>query len=80
MSSDSGYPSLLKHDDPVGPASGGNPLRDNDLRNTRGKPRQGAEKRGLGFGVESACCVIQNEDFRWLKNRPGQRDPLPLTS
>ena len=80
MSPDSGYPPLLKHNDPVRPPRRGNPLSNDDLRNTRGEPRQGAEKRGLGFGVKSACRVIQNENFSGLKNRPRQCDPLPLAS
>lgn len=51
----------------VRPPRRGNPLSNDDLRNTRGEPRQGAEKRGLGFGVKSACRVIQNENFSGLR-------------
>ncbi|BAC18002.1 putative ABC transporter ATP binding protein [Corynebacterium efficiens YS-314] len=70
--------SPVNHDDPVGPASGGEPVRDDHARAVPGDPVGGVEDDRLGGGVEGGGGLVEKHDHRFDELGARQSDQLPL--
>ena len=71
---------VLQHDDLVGVDDGGHPLRDDDHRGVGGHRPQRGPQPGVGGQVERGERVVEQVDLRPADQRPGDRQPLPLTA
>jgi hypothetical protein len=73
-------PPLLHDNNQIGIADRGKPVRDDYCRATPPQPAERDLNGRLAFGVESACCLIQQQDPRVAQQRAGECDPLPLST
>ncbi len=73
-------PSLLQNNDPVCPSEGSNAVSDKDTCLPLKKSLQPLQDPFFGLNVYGRKGVIQDEEGRIHQNRPGNGDPLPLTS
>ena len=68
----------VEHDDLVGVAHRGQPVRDDQHRAVPHQPLDGLLHQPLRLGVERAGGLVENQDRRIAEQRAGDGDPLPL--
>ena len=73
-------PALVQHDDLVGVAHGGEAVGDHQHGALAHQPVDRLLHQPLGFGVERAGGLVEDEDRRVAQQRAGDGDPLPLTA
>src|ERR1700730_12619808 len=69
-------PALVEHDDLVGIAACGKPMRDHEGRPVLGDKIERVLNLAFGEGVERRGCLVENEDRRRLENGSGDGDAL----
>ena len=73
-----GDPAAFQDDDQIGAAHRGQAVGDNDRRSPDHQSFQCLLDQQLGFGVDRRCGLVQDQDWRVLEDRPGDRQPLFL--
>jgi hypothetical protein len=72
--------SVVQHDNLVGVLNGGNALRDDNFRRVRDVFSKRLTDQFVGFGVNRAGRVVQNQDFGLFQQRPRNTQSLLLAS
>src|SRR5688572_28683690 len=74
------YAATVEHDDTVGGAHGRETMRDHERRTPARQTLQRLRDLPLALGVERACRLVEQQDRAIRKQRPRDRQPLPLTA
>src|SRR5580658_8787909 len=72
--------SIIQNKNGVGPANGGEPMRDHDGRFTLHQTIQGFEDQLLRSRVQAGAGLIQDQYRRIANDGPGDGNPLPLSA
>ena len=73
-------PAGFKDDDPIAAADRRDLVRDDHARAAGKMTVQSPLDSRLGFGIQGACAIIQQQHRRTGDDRPGQGQPLALTT
>jgi hypothetical protein len=71
-------PTVVHHDDPVGVPDGRQPVCDHERRAPPHEPGERLLDRGLGFTVECARCLVEQQHPRIAHERPRNGQSLAL--
>ena len=80
MSADADGLAVVQYDDPVGVHNRADPLGDNQRRDAGGLGFQPFPQHPVGLVVEGGEGVVEDIDFRFAGDRPGDREPLLLAA
>ena len=71
---------LIEDEDPVRVADSGKPVGYDERGLPDGDRKQAFLDRTFGFGIHRAGCLVKDHHRSILEHRPGDAEPLPLTS
>lgn len=80
MRSDSVDLPVFHHDDLIGVLNAGYPLCDDDRRHSVQIFFQPFSDKRVGFGIDRAGGIVEDQHFRFLQQRTGDAEPLTLTA
>lgn len=69
---------MVEDDYEIGLADGAETVGDDEARAPVGKIGHGTLEHGLGVGVDAACSLVENEDWRTAMHGAGDGEQLPL--
>ena len=72
------HPAVLQHDDPVGVADRGQPVRDHEAGAPLEQPRERRLDQPLGVAVDACGRFIEDQDLGIGDQGAGEADQLPL--
>src|SRR6266566_1651457 len=72
--------SVVEYQESLAALQGARPMRDQDHGSVAHQVPHGAEDLRLGFGVDGARGLVEDEHRTVLQEGAGQRDALPLAS
>ena len=74
------HAAVVEHEDQVGVADGGEPVRDHERRTPLEGRVERLLDRGLGLAVEVGGRLVEDDDRGCLEQQPGDREALPLAA
>ena len=80
MGARGGDPPAVHYKNFVGVLHGRNPLGNNQFGGVRNFLPKRLADQGVGMGVHRAGGIVENQDFRFFQQRPGNTEPLLLTA